>query len=53
MWRSLEKKYGAPVLLENEWPEQETNEEGEAEDETEDLDDADESKEENNSEQDL
>ena len=54
LWRSLEKKYGEPVLLEYEWPEEGSNdEEGATEDETEDLDDASESKQDRSSEQDL
>ena len=55
LWKSLEKKYGEPVLHEHEWPETvEEDKTEDADEETEDLDsDADESKEEKNREQDL
>lgn len=39
LWKSLEKKYGAPVLQENEWPEPDENgDDGGSEDDHEDLD---------------
>ena len=47
LWKSLEKKYGEPVLHEHEWPDEVETEETPNEDESENLD------EETNSEQDL
>jgi hypothetical protein len=53
LWRNLEKKYGAPVLHEYEWPEPEMGKTKDEED-TEDLDESsDEPTQENKDEQDL
>ena len=39
LWKSLEKKYGAPVLKEDEWPEEDENGDNNDEADHEDLDD--------------
>ena len=39
LWRSLEKKYGAPVLQEDEWPEDDGDNIDESGEDHEDLDD--------------
>ena len=43
LWRSLEKKYGEPVLHEWEWPEEEEEPEANEEEEPENLDTEDDS----------